>query len=235
MKAKIIFPRKKTRSVTVGKFVLGDGQPIRIQSMTKVHTRDVRAVLKQIARLETAGCEIVRVACATDEDVKAIGKIRPKIHIPLVADIHFNHRFAIEAIEQGVDKLRINPGNIGNEDRVAEVVEKAKKHHIPIRIGVNARSLEKDLMEKLGPSPEALESARRRGVLERHDFRRHCDFCESDGCPTMIRPTGSPVKFEYPLHLGVTEAGTLVREVFIMPSAWERFFRKVLATRFAFP
>jgi len=214
MKAKIIFPRKKTRSVTVGKFVLGDGQPIRIQSMTKVHTRDVRAVLKQIARLETAGCEIVRVACATDEDVKAIGKIRPKIHMPLVADIHFNHRFAIEAIEQGVDKLRINPGNIGNEDRVAEVVEKAKKHHIPIRIGVNAGSLEKDLMEKLGPSPEALvESARRHvAMLERHDFRDIVISLKATDVPTMIQAYRlASKKFEYPLHLGVTEAGTLVR------------------------
>lgn len=214
MKETVVLPRKKTRQVKVGKLVLGDGEPIRIQSMTKVHTRDVKAVLDQIGRLTDAGCEIIRLACATEEDVRALGKIRTKVPIPMVADIHFNHKFAIEAIDQGVDKLRINPGNIGDESRVAEVVEKAKKHRIPIRIGVNSGSLEKDLMEKSGPTPEAIvESARRHvAILEKHDFRDIVISLKATDVPTMIRAYRlASEKFDYPLHLGVTEAGTLIR------------------------
>jgi len=214
MNNKNIFFRKKTRPVKVGPYILGDGQPIRVQSMAKVHTRDEQAVIDQAARLEAAGCEIIRVACATEEDIKALGKIRAKIRNPLVADIHFNYRFALEAIEQGVDKLRINPGNIGNEERVAEVVEKAKKHRIPIRIGVNSGSLEKDLMQKFGPTPEALvESARRHvAILEKHEFRDIVISLKATDVPTMIGAYRlASEKFEYPLHLGVTEAGTLVR------------------------
>ncbi|HOE68403.1 MAG TPA: flavodoxin-dependent (E)-4-hydroxy-3-methylbut-2-enyl-diphosphate synthase [Candidatus Omnitrophota bacterium] len=214
MESKTLYPRKKTRSVKVGPCVLGGGQPVRIQSMTKVHTRDVAAVIDQVARLEAAGCEIVRVACATEEDVKALGRIRAGIRIPLVADIHFNYRFALEAIDQGVDKLRINPGNIGDEARVAEVVEKAKSRRIPIRIGVNSGSLEKDLMQKFGPTPGALvESARRHvAILEKHDFRDIVISLKATDVPTMIAAYRlASQRFEYPLHLGVTEAGTLIR------------------------
>ena len=214
MKKQAAYPRKKTRAVKVGQYLLGDGQPIRIQSMTKVRTRDVKAVLKQIDRLTAAGCEIVRVACATEEDVKALGKIRPKIRIPLVADIHFNYKFALMAIDQGVDKLRINPGNIGSEERVVEVVEKAKRHRIPIRIGVNSGSLEKDLMQRYGPTPQALvESAKRHvAILEKHDFRDIVISLKATDVPTMIEAYRlASQKFEYPLHLGVTEAGTLLR------------------------
>ena len=162
MKKQNTISRKKTRAVKIGNLILGDGQPIRVQSMTKVPTRNVQATLEQIDRLVESGCEIVRVACLGEEDVKALGKIKSRIRIPLVADIHFNYRFALMAIDEGVDKLRLNPGNIGDKDCVAEVVEKAKRHRIPIRIGVNSGSLEKDLMEKYGSTPEALvESARR--------------------------------------------------------------------------
>ena len=173
MEKKALFPRKKTRAVKVGNLILGDGQPVRVQSMTKVPTRNVTATIRQIKRLTDAGCEVVRVACPTEADVRALGKIKARIALPLVADIHFNYRFALMAIDEGVDKLRLNPGNIGSENRVAEVVEKAKRHHIPIRIGVNAGSLEKDLMEKYGRTAKALvESARRHiAILEKLDFR----------------------------------------------------------------
>jgi len=214
MKKQDTILRKKTRTVKVGKLILGDGQPIRIQSMTKVHTKDVFAVLEQIKRLEAAGCEIIRVACPGEEDVKALGKIKAKIKIPLVADIHFNYRFALMAIDEGVDKLRLNPGNIGDKDRVAEVVEKAKRHHIPIRIGVNSGSLEKDLMEKYGPTPEALvESARRHvAILEALDFHDTVISLKATDVPTMVQAYRlASQAFDYPLHLGVTEAGTLMR------------------------
>jgi len=206
--------RKITRAVKVGNLILGDGQSIRIQSMTKVPTRNVQATLEQIGRLVESGCEIVRVACPGEEDVKALGKIKAKIKIPLVADIHFNYRFALIAIDEGVDKLRLNPGNIGDKDRVAEVVEKAKRHHIPIRIGVNSGSLEKDLMEKYGPTPEALvESARRHvAILEELDFHDTVISLKATDVPIMIEAYRlASQKFNYPLHLGVTEAGTLIR------------------------
>jgi (E)-4-hydroxy-3-methylbut-2-enyl-diphosphate synthase len=206
--------RKRTRAVKVGDLILGDGQPIRIQSMTKVPTRNVQATLEQIDRLVESGCEIVRVACPGEEDVKALGKIRSKVKIPLVADIHFNYRFALMAIDEGVDKLRLNPGNIGDKDRVAEVVEKAKRCHIPIRIGVNSGSLEKDLMEKYGPTAEALvESARRHvAILEAMDFHDTVISLKTTDVPTLIAAYRlASQKFNYPLHLGVTEAGTLIR------------------------
>lgn len=206
--------RKKTRAVKIGNLILGDGQPIRVQSMTKVPTRDVQATLEQIHRLGEAGCEIVRVACPEAADVKALGKIKAKIKMPLVADIHFNYRFALMAIDEGVDKLRLNPGNIGDQDRIAEVVEKAKRYRVPIRIGVNAGSLEKDLMEKYGPTPEALvESAIRHvAILEGLNFYDTVVSLKATDVPTMIAAYRlASQKFNYPLHLGVTEAGTLLR------------------------
>ena len=230
MKKIITIQRKKTRAVKVGNLILGDGQPIRIQSMAKVLTRNVKATLEQIERLIEAGCEIVRVACPTEEDVKALGKIKSRIKVPLVADIHFNYRFALMAIDEGVDKLRLNPGNIGDKERVAEVVEKAKRHHVPIRIGVNSGSLEKDLMEygrlrsgeprqqetlkRAGPTPEALvESARRHvAILEGLDFYDTVISLKATDVPTMVAAYRlASQKFDYPLHLGVTEAGTLIR------------------------
>lgn len=209
-----LFPRKKTRAVKIGSLILGAGQPVRVQSMTKVPTRDVAATVRQIKRLTEAGCEIARVACPTEADVRALGKIKSRIRVPLVADIHFNHRFALAAIDEGADKLRLNPGNIGGEDHVAAVVEKAKRHHIPIRIGVNAGSLEKDLLAKYGRTPEALlESARRHvAILEKMDFRDIVISLKATDVPAMIRAYRlASSQFDYPLHLGVTEAGTLIR------------------------
>ncbi|MBU9889666.1 MAG: flavodoxin-dependent (E)-4-hydroxy-3-methylbut-2-enyl-diphosphate synthase [Candidatus Omnitrophica bacterium] len=209
-----LFPRKKTRAVKIGSLILGAGQPVRVQSMTKVPTRDVAATVRQIKRLTEAGCEIARVACPTEADVRALGKIKSRIRVPLVADIHFNHRFALAAIDEGADKLRLNPGNIGGEDHVAAVVEKAKRHHIPIRIGVNAGSLEKDLLAKYGRTPEALlESARRHvAILEKMDFRDIVISLKATDVPAMIHAYRlASSQFDYPLHLGVTEAGTLIR------------------------
>lgn len=214
MEKKVFWPRKKTRAVKVGKWVLGNGQPIRVQSMTKVPTRDVKATVRQIHQLTAAGCEIARVACPTEADVKALGKIKAKIKIPLVADIHFNYRFALMAIDEGVDKLRLNPGNIGKEDQVAAVVEKAQRHRIPIRIGVNAGSLEKDLLEKYGRTPEALVASAQRHVtiLEKMNFRDIVLSLKATDVPAMVQAYRlASRRFDYPLHLGVTEAGTLLR------------------------
>lgn len=209
-----MIPRKKTRQVTVGGVTVGGGAPIRIQSMTTTHTRDVDATVDQIQQLMEAGCEIVRVACPTEADARSLGKIKSRIKIPLVADIHFNYRFALIALDEGVDKLRLNPGNIGKKERTVEIVEKAKKMRVPIRIGVNGGSLEKDLMEKFGPTPEALvESAKRHvAILEELDFHDIIISLKASDVPTMIASyrLASQI-FDYPLHLGVTEAGTLLR------------------------
>ena len=207
-------PRKPTRQVKIGGLTLGGDAPVRIQSMTTTHTRDVEATVDQIQQLAEAGCELVRVACPTEEDARALGRIRSRIKIPLIADIHFNYRFALIALDEGVDKLRLNPGNIGKKERTVEIVEKAKSRKVPIRIGVNGGSLEKDLMEKYGPTPEALvESARRHvAILEELDFRDIIISLKASDVPTMIAAYRLASKtFDYPLHLGVTEAGTLLR------------------------
>jgi (E)-4-hydroxy-3-methylbut-2-enyl-diphosphate synthase len=182
--------------------------------MTTSPTREIGRTVEQIHRLTEAGCELVRVACPTEEDVRALGRIKQQIKIPLIADIHFNHRFALIALDEGIDKLRLNPGNIGGKDRVAEVVRKAAQRRVPIRIGVNSGSLEKDLMEKFGPTAEALvESAKRHvAILEELDFREIVISLKASDVPTMIRAYRlASQAFDYPLHLGVTEAGTLLR------------------------
>ena len=140
--------RENTRSVMVGNVQIGGQNKVVIQSMCNTKTKDVEATVKQTLELEKAGCEIIRVECLDIEDAKAIKEIKKQIHIPIVADIHFDYKIALQAIESGVDKVRINPGNIGSEDKVKAVVDKCKEKHIPIRIGVNAGSLEKDLLEK---------------------------------------------------------------------------------------
>ena len=206
--------RKITREVKVGGLSIGGGSPVVIQSMCTTHTRDVEATIDQIHQLAEAGCQMVRVACPTEADARSLGKIKQRIKIPLVADIHFNHRFALIALDEGVDKLRLNPGNIGKKERVVEVVEKAKARKVPIRIGVNGGSLEKDLMEKFGPTPEALvESAKRHvAILEELDFRDIIISLKASDVPTMVAAYRLASKtFDYPLHLGVTEAGTLLR------------------------
>lgn len=209
-----MIPRKATRQVQVGSVTIGGDAPVRIQSMTTTHTRDVEATVDQIQQLTEAGCELVRVACPTEEDAKSLGKIKSRIKIPLIADIHFNQKFALIALDEGVDKLRINPGNIGKRERTVEIVNKAKARKVPIRIGVNGGSLEKDLMEKYGPTPEALvESAKRHvKILEELDFYDTIISLKASDVPTMIAAYRLASRtFDYPLHLGVTEAGTLMR------------------------
>ncbi len=209
-----MIPGKSTRPVKIGKVVIGGGAPVSIQSMTTTRPSDVRKTVEQITKLTEAGCEIIRVACPEEKDARALGKIKSRISIPLVADIHFNHKFALIAIEEGVDKLRLNPGNIGGRDRIAEVVKKARAAKVPIRIGVNAGSLEKDLMEKTGPTAAALvESAKRQiALFEELDFRDVVVSLKASDVPTMIEAYRLASRsFDYPLHLGVTEAGTLLR------------------------
>lgn len=206
--------RRKSRQVKVGKLALGGDAPVRIQSMTTTSTRDVKTTVKQIKGLAEAGCEIVRVACPSEEDAKALGAIKKRISIPLVADIHFNAKFALIALDQGVDKLRLNPGNIGSRERIEEVVKKAKACRVPIRIGVNSGSLERDLREKYGPTAEAMvESAFRHvKILEDLDFHDIVISLKASDVPTTIEAYRlAAVQCDYPLHVGITEAGTLMR------------------------
>lgn len=207
--------KKQTKQVNVGGVTIGGGAPVRIQSMCKTPTRDIKRTIDQIHAVTDLGCEIIRVACLTEEDARALGEIKKKIKIPIVADIHFDYRIALVALEQGVDKLRLNPGNIGAKNRIKIVVEKAKERRVPIRIGVNAGSLEKDILKKYGhPTPEALiESARRHvEILEEFDFRDIVlSMKSSDAMATIEAYRLAAKTFDYPLHVGVTEAGTLLR------------------------
>ncbi|WP_124098756.1 flavodoxin-dependent (E)-4-hydroxy-3-methylbut-2-enyl-diphosphate synthase [Ruminococcus sp. Marseille-P6503] len=202
---------RQVRPVKVGKLTL-DGKKIYIQSMLNIPASEVERSAEQAARLEKAGCEIIRAAVPDKEAVRLIPAIKEKVNIPLVADIHYDYRLAIAAAEAGADKIRINPGNIGLMDRVKAVVKACQSRNIPIRIGVNAGSLEKDLLEKYGsPKPEALvESALRHiGILEQCDFEDIVVSIKSSNVVNMIQAYRSLAeKCSYPLHLGVTEAGT---------------------------
>ena len=204
--------REKTRKIKVGNVQIGGQNKIIIQSMCNTKTKDIEATVKQIHDLENAGCEIIRVACLDIEDAKAIKEIKKQIHIPIVADIHFDYQIALQAIESGVDKIRINPGNIGSEEKVKKVVEACKKHNIPIRIGVNAGSLEKELLDKYGkPTAEAMvESAKRHvDILEKLDFYDIAISLKASNLDLCIAAYEEAAKtFPYPLHLGITEAGT---------------------------
>ena len=205
--------RKETRKVMVGNVQIGGQNKVVIQSMCNTKTKDTKNTVEQILKLEKAGCEIIRVACLDIEDAKAIKEIKKQIHIPIVADIHFDYRIALEAIKAGVDKVRINPGNIGSEERVKMVVDECKKHKIPIRIGVNAGSLEKDLLEKYGGKPTAkamVESAKRHvDILEKLDFYDILISLKASNLDLCIEAYEEASKeFPYPLHLGITEAGT---------------------------
>ncbi len=204
--------RSKTKQIKVGNVLIGGQNKVVIQSMTNTKTVDIESTVKQILELENVGCEIVRVACPTIDDAKAIKKIKEKIHIPIVADIHFDYKIALEAIKSGVDKIRINPGNIGSIDKVKAVVEACKNKNIPIRIGVNAGSLEKDLLEKYGkPTAEAMvESARRHiKILEDLDFYDICLSLKASDLDLCIKAYEKASRtFPYPLHIGITEAGT---------------------------
>ena len=204
--------RTKTRKVMVGNVRIGGQNRVVIQSMCNTKTKDIESTVKQILELEEAGCEIIRVACLDLEDAKAIKNIKEKIHIPIVADIHYDYKLALEAIKSGVDKIRINPGNIGSKERVKAVVDKCKEHHIPIRIGVNAGSLEKDLLEKYGkPTAKAMvESAKRHiDILEELDFKDYILSLKASNLDLCIEAYEEASKeFDCPLHLGITESGT---------------------------
>ncbi|MFH0969174.1 MAG: flavodoxin-dependent (E)-4-hydroxy-3-methylbut-2-enyl-diphosphate synthase [Patescibacteria group bacterium] len=201
----------KSRVVKVGPYLLGGDNPIRVQSMCNTDTRDVGATVKQILALEKVGCEIIRVAVPDMVAAKAVGKIKKKIHIPLVVDIHFNYKLALECVTQGADKIRINPGNIGSREKVEAVVKACKVKKIPIRIGVNAGSIENDLLEKYGATPKAaVESALRHvKILEDLNFHDILISIKFSDVPRMVEGYRLLAKkVNYPLHLGVTEAGT---------------------------
>jgi len=201
------------RQVNVGGVLIGGNAPVSIQSMTNTDTRNVEATVSQILKLEDAGCEIIRCAVPDMEAAEAIGKIKKQIHIPIVADIHFDYRLALECMKNGVNKIRINPGNIGSRDRVRAVVDMAKDKGIPIRIGVNGGSLEKDLLEKYKrPTADALvESAIRHiQILDEENFSDIVVSIKVSDVPTTI---AAYKRFnevsDIPMHVGVTEAGTL--------------------------
>ena len=204
--------RRKTRQIQLGNVTVGGGAPITVQSMTKTDTRDVQATLLEIWALEAAGCEIVRCAVPVREAAEKLGEIKRQIRIPLVADIHFNYKLALIALEQGVDGLRLNPGNIGGKKFVMEVVSLAKDRKIPIRIGVNAGSLEKDLLEKYsGPTAQGMvESALRHiHILEECNYQEMKVSLKASDPLMMIEAYEMLAdKVDYPFHLGVTEAGT---------------------------
>ncbi len=206
--------RRRTRLIHVGSVPIGGGLPVVVQSMTNTDTRDREATVRQIKRLEEVGCEIVRVAVPDTAAVEQLPRIKEAIGIPLIADIHFDHRLALGAIEAGVDGLRLNPGNIGGPDRVRKVAKAALEREIPIRIGVNSGSVEKELLAKYGrPSPEAMvESALGHiRLLEDQDFGLiKVSLKSSDVLDTIAAYRLLASKTDYPLHLGVTEAGTLV-------------------------
>ena len=208
-----IMYRNQTKEVRIGDVVIGGDHPIAIQSMTNTRTEDVEATVEQILRLEKAGCEIIRCTVPTMEAAKAIKEIKKQIHIPLVADIHFDYKLAIAAMEHGADKIRINPGNIGCEENIRKVVETAKKYHVPIRVGVNSGSLEKPLVKKYnGVTAQGLvESALDKvAMLEKYDFHDMVVSIKSSDvlmCAEAYRLVAD--KINYPLHVGITEAGTV--------------------------
>ena len=209
-----MFTRENTLPVRIGDLTIGAGNPIRIQSMTNVPTEDVGACVRQILALERAGCEIVRVTVPTAEAAQAIREIRRQIHIPLVADIHFDYKMALAAIENGADKIRINPGNIGDRERVRAVVNAARERNIPIRIGVNGGSLEKALIEKFGGvTPEGLvESAMDKvRMIEDMGYDHLVVSIKSSNIGFSTRAHRLLAeRTRHPLHIGITEAGTLL-------------------------
>lgn len=205
--------RKMTRQISIGNIKIGGGAPISVQSMTNTKTTDTEATVAQIQALKKAGCDIVRVAVPDMAAAENIANIKNQVDVPLVADIHFDYRLALKAIEQGIDALRINPGNIGSEDRVKAVVTAAKEKNIPIRIGVNAGSLDKKLLAKYGKvTPEALvESALEHiKILENLDFHDIKISLKAHDVPlTLAAYRLMSETVDYPLHLGITEAGTV--------------------------
>ena len=205
-------PRRKSRKVKVGSVFIGGNAPVSVQSMTTTETTDVKATVEQIHGLEEMGCDIVRISAPTMDAAKALREIKANISIPLVSDIHFDYRIALEAVKY-VDKVRINPGNIGNPDKVQQVVNACKEYKVPIRIGVNLGSLERDLFEKYGYGPEAMvESAMRHvKILEDLDFYDTVVSLKASDVPRMVQAYRLfAAKTDYPIHLGVTEAGSKI-------------------------
>lgn len=204
--------RNETRAIKVGNLVIGGNDQVIIQSMTNTKTKNIEATVKQINDLANSGCQLVRLAVLNMDDALAIKEIKSRVNIPLVADIHFDYRLALQAIKSGIDKIRINPGNIGSIDKVKLVVEACKKKHIPIRIGVNGGSLEKDILEKYGkPTAKVMiESAKKHvEILESLDFYDICISLKSSNTLLTIEAYQlASETFPYPLHIGVTEAGT---------------------------
>jgi len=213
----MMIERKKTRQIRLGGMLIGGGAPISVQSMTNTDTRDDRKTVVQIRDLERAGCEIVRVAVPDLESAAALKKIREGISIPLIADIHFDWRLAVAAMENGAQGIRINPGNLGGPEKLVKVIDAAREHHVPIRVGVNSGSIEKDLLKKHGyPSPHnpsaLIESALRNvRLLERQGFHDiKISIKSSDVLTTIAGYRMLSEKTDYPLHIGVTEAGGLI-------------------------
>lgn len=207
--------RNNTKVIRIGNRAIGGGNPILIQSMTNTKTENVKETVEQILRLEEAGCEIIRCTVNTPEAAKALKEIKEQIHIPLVADIHFDYRLAIAAIENGADKIRINPGNIGGEDRVQAVVEKAKEYQVPIRVGVNSGSLEKEIVSRYGgvTAEGIVESALDKvQMIEKYDYDQMVISIKSSDVMMCVKAHELIAdKTQYPIHVGITEAGTLLR------------------------
>lgn len=203
--------RKKTKEVKIGNLIIGGDAPISVQSMTTVKTHDISATLHEVERLEEAGCQIIRITVPDKKAAKALYEIKKRMKVPLVADIHFNYRMALEAVDAGADKIRINPGNIGGKDRVREVLKKVKGAGLPIRIGVNAGSLEKEFLEKYGyPTAEAMvESATKHiNICREHDFEDIIVSLKASNAQLMIDSYRLfSEQYDIPVHLGVTEAG----------------------------
>lgn len=207
--------RENTKVISIGGCCIGGKNPIAIQSMCNTKTEDVKSTVAQILALEEAGCDIIRVAVPTMEAAEAIKEIKKQIHIPLVGDIHFDYRLAIAAMENGVDKIRINPGNIGSADRVKAVVDMAKAHHVPIRVGVNSGSLEKPLIEKYGGRVTAegiVESALDKvRMIEDYDYDQMVISIKSSDVMMCVKAHELIARqTDYPLHVGITESGTLI-------------------------
>ena len=206
--------RDETKVVQIGKRQIGGGNPILIQSMCNTKTEDVKATVEQILALEHAGCDIIRVAVPTMEAAAALTEIKRQIHIPLVADIHFDYRLAIAAIECGADKIRINPGNIGSRERIQAVVDKAKEYGVPIRVGVNSGSLEKPLVEKYGgvTAEGLVESALDKvALIEQMGYDNLVISIKSSDVMMCVKAHELIAKkTHYPLHVGITEAGTVI-------------------------
>ena len=205
--------RDETKQIQIGSVTIGGGNPVAIQSMTNTKTEDVQATVAQILALEKAGCEIIRCAVPTMEAAEALREIKKEIHIPLVADIHFDYRLAIAAIENGADKIRINPGNIGSRDRIQAVVDKAKEYQVPIRVGLNSGSLEKELVEKYGKVTaeglveSALDKVR---LIEEMGYDKLVVSIKSSDVLMCVRAHELIADVcPYPLHVGITESGTV--------------------------